>query len=148
MRTVLLAILILLITVSLSYATREDDNTYGIGLQWVDPVAYGPSFTWEMSSLPLSFQGVLGLNHFPTPVVRARYVFAGRRFLDGYAYGAIGLYERSGNSNGLDVFGGVGAGVEWDWRDYSSDLPPVSWSLELGLNHTDVSFGFGVHYTF
>ncbi len=63
--------------------------------------------------------------------------------------GAVGVYENNGaKKDGLGVFGGIGAGVEWDWREVRDDLPPLSWSLELGLNHTSISLGFGVHYTF
>ncbi|MCB2211014.1 hypothetical protein KQI52_02750 [bacterium] len=150
-RLMLFSALAVLIAAPATFATRDDDNRYGIGLQWVDPVAYGPSFTMDLFDLPMSIQGVLGLNDFPAPVARVRYVFAGRRYLDGYAYGAIGAYDDDGRhdeDDGLRLFAGVGAGVEWDWRDADESLPPISWSLELGLNDTDLSFGFGVHYTF
>jgi hypothetical protein len=148
-RSATLAILTVLLAVSTSLADRDDYSSYGIGLQWVDPVAYGPSLTWDLSSMPLSLQAVIGVNNFPSPVMRARYVFAGSRYLDWYGYGAVGLHEKdNGDEDELRVFGGVGAGAEWDWREASSDLPPILWSLELGLNDTNVSFGFGIHYKF
>jgi hypothetical protein len=148
-RILLLTTLALMMFATASHAIYNDEYKYGVGLQWVDPVAYGPSFMWDLASFPMSLQAVLGLNNFPSPVIRARYAFLERQFLDGYAYGAVGVHEKNDDEeDGLAIFGGIGAGVEWDWREANSDLPPVSWSLELGLNDTNVSFGFGVHYTF
>ncbi len=85
-RILVLSTLVLFTLTSFSHAIYDDDYTYGVGLQLIDPVAFGPSFTWDLPSFPMSIQGVLGLNNFPSPVARARYVFLEREYLDGYAY--------------------------------------------------------------
>lgn len=147
-KVIVLTAIVVLVAASPSHATRDDGNKYGVGLQGVAPVAYGPSFIWDLESARLSLQGVLGMNDFPTPVVRVRYAFYTRQYLDGYAYGAIGMREDNDDSDSLELFGGIGAGVEWDWRDADPSLIPISWSLEIGLNQSDISMGIGIHYTF
>ncbi len=57
----------------------------------------------------------------------------------------------------------VGLGVEWSWAAKNPSLPPLSWSLELGLGYSDKNFdnndisgnsrtflaaGAGIHYQF
>ena len=148
---VLIAVMTLAIVMP-AHATLDDGNRYGIGLQWMDPIDFGPSFTVDMPGVPLSLQAILGSNEFPSPAGRVRFVFANRQYLDGYAYGAIGFvnhdYPEDHPDDDLEAFFGIGGGVEWDWRDADPDLPPISWSLELGYAYEDLSFGFGVHYTF
>ena len=132
---------LLLLTASSTKATTLDGKKYGIGVQIIDGGASGIGMTVDIGNRPVSLQPVLGFNDFPTIAGRLRYAFMRKRFLDGYAYGMIGAGED-------DLFGGAGAGVEWDWRMLDRALPPVSWSFEIGYNTDHLGFGVGVHYTF
>ncbi len=57
----------------------------------------------------------------------------------------------------------AGMGVEWAWRAKNELLPPLTWSLEMGLgysvesaddssefdrNESFLAFGLGIHYQF
>lgn len=129
----------------------NDDHRYGLGASWVGPVGVGISGIARMADMPLSIQGIIGTNDFPSPVVRARLTFWSREHLDAYAVGAIGIdvdHDGADGDSESSLFGGIGAGVEWGWRDLDRDLPPVWWSVELGLNGDDFGVGFGAHYAF
>lgn len=51
---------------------------------------------------------------------------------------------------------GAGAGIEYDWRALSPNLPPIRWNAEIGLgrvgleyyNFSTLMFGVGGHYRF
>jgi len=122
-------------------ATSNDGQTWGVGLQAVPGIDGGVAVTKDFN-YRVSFQGVLGLGRFPTVLARARYAFLTKQWVDLYGYGAVGI------DDGTDLAAGAGAGVEWDWRNLSPDLPPVSLSLEVGVSHRWVGLGFGVYYRF
>ena len=139
--SLMLLIFAVLLSVQSAHATTLDGKKYGIGLQVVDPAVAGIGMTIDLKKRPVSLEPILGVDPFPTAAFRLRYAFMRKRYLDGYGYGMVG-----GNNNGF--FGGVGAGVEWDWRNLDKTLPPISWSFELGYNKDRFSAGLGILYSF
>lgn len=122
-------------------AISSDGKTWGVGLQAVPGIDGGVAVTKDIN-YRVSLQGVLGLGRFPTVLGRARYAFLTKQWVDLYGYGAVGI------DDGTELTAGAGAGVEWDWRNLSPDLPPVSFNLEVGVSNWWAGLGFGVYYRF
>jgi hypothetical protein len=122
-------------------ATTLDGKKYGVGFQVLSPELAGIGMLIDVGNTKATVQPILGFDPFPSAGFRLKYAFARKRFLDLYASGLVGY----GNDN---LFGGIGAGVEWDWRMLEKTLPPVSLSFEIGFHGSDLGFGIGAHYTF
>jgi len=123
-----------------SKATSIDGKMYGIGFQMLDPELIGVGILYDIKTRPVTLQPIIGLDPMPSFGFRMKYAFARKKFLDAYASGMVGYADR--------LIGGAGIGVEWDWRMVEKTLPPLSWSIEVGMNGPEFGVGFGVHYTF
>ena len=121
-------------------ATTLDGKKYGVGFQMLSPELVGIGVTMDIGYKPVSVQPVIGLDPLPSAGFRLRYAFARKKFLDVYAAGMVGYADR--------LIGGIGVGIEWDWRMREKALPPISWSFEVGMNGPEFGVGLGIHYTF
>lgn len=134
-------------------AARRKEK-YGIGFQSSFP-AWGLSGTMDISD-DSSIQGILGaFGDLKVYGVRGIRRFGKEEFWNTYGYGMIGGYSWTTET----IMGfGAGVGIEYDWRVWSPDLPPVRWNLEVGVGFADFkdvdynisTFGIGVgfHYRF
>ncbi len=140
------AISFLLVAICLIFASTQasattlDGKKYGVGFQVLSPELAGIGMLIDVGNTKATVQPILGFDPFPSAGFRLKYAFARKRYLDLYAAGLVGY--------GDDLFGGIGAGVEWDWRMLEKSLPPVSFSFEIGFHGSDLGFGIGAHYTF
>lgn len=138
------AALVMLMTVGMvqtGEATTRDGNKYGVGFQMLGDV-WGASFQWDVGRWGRTqLNPLLIVDPDMGPGMRLRYAFYNPRFLDIYAEGGV-MYIN-------DLYGTVSAGIEWDWRSIDRKLPPISWSVEIGLyGSTDPDIAFGIHLTF
>ncbi|GAB4370747.1 MAG: hypothetical protein Kow0042_13140 [Calditrichia bacterium] len=145
----------------------DKETKYGVGFQATFP-AYGISGMMDINEM-ISAQGIVGFfGNLNTYAVRGLYRFQQKNFWDLYGYGMVGAWSYTGlkvsNGSKLEettetVLGfGAGVGIEYDWRGWNSELPPLFWNLELGLgfanfdavdyNFSTLLFGAGVHYRF
>ncbi len=144
------------------------NTKYGLGFQGTFP-ANGLSGVMNLTDKTAA-QAIIGFfGSLNTFAARGLYRFQQKNFWNAYGYGMIGIWTYSGlefvRSRGRleetteAVFGfGAGAGIEYDWRALSADLPPIAWNLELGLGFVDfdrvdfsfstILFGAGIHYRF
>ena len=132
---------------------------YAVGFQGSFP-AYGLSGKMDITDT-FTGQAIIGIvGNLQTFAGRGIYNFKREPFWDAYGYGMIGAWRYSAWSNYSEtVLGfGAGAGIEYDWRKFDDELPPIYWNMELGLgfanfnkvnyNFSTIMFGVGVHYRF
>ena len=109
----------------------------------------------------ISAEGILGLfGALSNYGVRGLYTFQEKEYWGSYAFGSVGIWSWNSDIYGIDdetAFGfGAGVGIEYDWRAFGYQLPPVSWNLELGLGLVNFenydfnafSIGAGARYKF
>lgn len=137
-------------------ADAVERGTYGVGFQSSFP-AWGLSGMMDLNP-DVSLQAIIGfLGNLNTFAGRGLYRFHHEDFWNAYGYGMLGLWTYSllGQSESAIGFG-FGAGLEYDWRGFNEDLPPLFWNLELGVgivnldlyNFSSFMLGVGVHYRF
>ena len=157
----------ILVVLSNAFAQDRDDLKYGVGFQGSFP-AYGISGMMDVNET-ISVQAILGFfGSLNTYAGRGLYRFKKERDWEIYGYGMIGIWSYDGvgvrtgfaleNYTETAVGFGAGAGLEYDWRALSPDLPPLFWNVELGIgivNFNKVNYdfntlliGLGVHYRF
>jgi hypothetical protein len=136
---------------------------YGVGFQGTFP-ASGLSGMMNITD-DIAIQAIAGFfGTLRTFSGRGLYKFQQEDYWDLYGYGMLGAWSYRGwtvgNSRTTEtVLGfGAGAGIQYDWRAFNPDLPPIAWNLELGIgivdfNEVNYSFstfmiGAGVHYRF
>jgi hypothetical protein len=136
----------------------DSDSKYAAGFQSTG-YSYGLSGKMEISD-EITAQGIIGLfGDLSSYSVRGLYNLKSDTHWDAYAYGSAGMWSYDSSFDDFDenvfVFGS-GVGIEYDWRAFAPELPPVYWNLELGLNvgsfdyydFSALSFGVGAHYRF
>ncbi len=141
-------------------ANAEIGNSkYAIGFQ-TGFATYGVVARMALSD-KVSAEGVLGLfgplSHYGA---RGLYLLKKETYWDAYAFGSAGAWTWKSDLVGIDdetVFGfGAGGGIEYDWRAFNENLPPISWSMEIGFGMIDLdnydfggfTFGAGGRYKF
>lgn len=136
---------------------NPENFRYGVGFQSTFP-AWGLSGTMQITD-EISGQLILGpfgiLNTFAG---RGLYSFQEEQYWNLYGYGMLGVwtYNYIGSRRESSLGIGAGAGIQYDWRAWNDELPPLFWNLELGLgfvnldhyNFNSVMLGTGVHYRF
>lgn len=103
---------------------------------------------------------------FSSYIARGLYKIREEKMYNLYGFGMAGFFTYDicrgfvsyfGNSCTPDRgFGmGGGAGIEYDWRTWQPDLPPIFWNFEVGLQYTSLFYnyspftiGVGGHYRF
>lgn len=167
-KTCLLAIFLLLLLCAYPahlYAQAQDTTSqaqfeptrFGVGFQSTWP-AFGLSGMMDITET-ITAQAVFGFfGSFTTVTGRGLYHFRQEEFWDMYGYGMLGLWRYNTRfieaENSLGI--GVGAGIQYDWRALDSNLPPIYWSIELGISYFSfeefdfnfITFGTGIHYRF
>ena len=167
--------LLFFVSSSVVFAQGEPNSTsqaavetkYGVGFQSSFP-AYGISGMVDANDA-LSAQGIIGFfGNLKTFAGRGLYRFRKESNWNIYGYGMTGAWSytgfRVGEAFAIEettetVLGfGAGAGIEYDWRAWNAELPPVVWNLELGVgvvdfdqvnyNFSTLLLGAGVHYRF
>lgn len=162
----ILVILILALCMS-APAQDRDDLKWGVGFQSSFP-AWGISGSMDINET-ITAQAIIGFfSGLKTYAGRGLYRFKKEQYWEIYGYGMLGLWSYDGvrfrSGVGLEdhtetVLGfGAGAGLEYDWRAFNPDLPPLFWNFELGVgfvefDEVDYDFsalliGVGVHYRF
>ncbi len=134
-----------------------EPTRYGVGFQSTWP-AFGLSGMVDLNET-ITAQAVLGFfGSFTTITGRGLYHFRQEDFWDMYGYGMLGLWRYNTRfieaENSLGI--GAGAGIQYDWRAFDPNLPPIYWSIELGVNFFNfdhynfnfITFGTGIHYRF
>lgn len=160
-----IALSVFLLTSSLALAQKEEETKFGIGFQSAFP-AWGISGMMDVSD-EFSVQGILGaFGDLKTYAGRGIYRFEKKPNYNTYGYGMVGAWSYTGFEIGSGfqlkettetVMGfGAGVGIEYDWRVFAPELPPIMWNLEIGLGsvkfgNVDFSFstlmvGAGAHY--
>jgi len=140
---------IILLQGTIMGATPESGK-FGLGIQLTSP-HYGLSGIYNHSE-EISFQGVIGTGYWGSIGGRILYRFEKKEFYNLYGYGALGLYTQGYSnyyfSSGFSL--GAGAGIEYNWKGLSEDLPPVFTNLEAGLSsvYPHINIGVGFHYYF
>lgn len=147
--------LLMCIVVSIP-STAADRGKFGVGFQSSFP-AWGLSGMYDLNR-DLSLQAILGfLGDLNTYAGRGVYRFHNDDAWNAYGYGMLGLWTHTFLNRSYSAVGfGLGAGIEYDWRAFDENLPPLFWNLELGLgfvnldyyNFSTFMFGVGVHYRF
>ncbi len=132
---------------------------YGVGFQGTFP-AWGISGTMMFTD-EITGQLILGpFGYLQTYAARGLYQFRDETYWDLYGFGMLGLwtynygFNRQSTESSLGL--GAGAGIQYDWRAWNDELPPIYWNVELGLGYVNldrynfgsVLFGTGVHYRF
>lgn len=147
-----------------------ETKRFGVGFQSSFP-AWGISGMVDVAD-NLSVQGILGaFGDLKTYAGRGIYRFTRKPYYNAYGYGMIGAWSYTGyeyywvgwslrsRKTTETVLGfGAGVGIEYDWRAWSPNLPPIWWNLEVGLgmvNFEKVDYDFstfmlgvGAHYRF
>lgn len=135
-----------------------EKTVYGVGFQGTFP-ASGLSGMMDLTD-EFTVQAIVGFfGNLNTFAGRGLYKFQKEDFWDLYGYGMIGAWNYSFASQSETVLGlGLGAGVQYDWRAFNDELPPIFFNLELGIGFVDfkeVNYNFstfmigaGVHYRF
>lgn len=162
-----IAIVLAFVVFSNAFAQDRDDLKWGAGFQGSFP-AYGLSGMMDINEM-ISVQAILGFfGSLNTYAGRGLYRFKKEEDWEIYGYGMIGAWSYDGvrfrTGFGIEnytetVIGfGAGAGLEYDWRAFNPDLPPLFWNIELGIgivDFNDVNYNFntlligaGVHYRF
>ena len=137
--------------------TSRNEFRYGVGFQGSFP-AWGLSGMMTLNET-ISVQAILGLlGTLNTVAGRGLYTFREEQHWDAYGYGMVGYwsYRTSGISSDNALGFGAGAGIQYDWRAFDENLPPIYWNIELGFgvvnldnyNFSTIMFGTGVHYRF
>jgi hypothetical protein len=133
---------------------------FGVGFQASFP-AYGISGLYDINR-EISIQAIFGFfGNLQTYAGRGQYRFAGDDAWNAYGYGMLGIWRYSfrflGATSSESALGfGVGAGIEYDWRIWYPDFPPIVWNIEFGIGHAGLDhysfssfmFGAGFHYRF
>lgn len=130
---------------------------YGAGFQSTFP-AWGLSGMMAVTD-EVDLQLILGpFGGLSTYAARGLYTFRDNDFWDLYGYGMLGVWNHSTlRVRNETVLGfGVGGGIQYDWRVFNDELPPLFWNLELGFGRVNfdyydfnsVMLGTGVHYRF
>lgn len=137
-------------------AETAERGQYGLGFQSSFP-AWGLSGMYDLNR-DISLQAILGpLGNLNTFAGRGLYRFQHEDDWNLYGYGMLGIWTHSFIGETFSSIGfGFGAGLEYDWRAFSEDLPPLFWNLELGVGFVDLDhynfstlmIGVGVHYRF
>lgn len=158
---------LILVAVSKCFAQDRDDLKWGVGFQGSFP-AYGFSGMMDINET-ISVQAILGFfGDLNTYAGRGLYRFKKEDDWEIYGYGMIGAWSYDGvrvrslfvlEKYTETVIGfGAGAGIEYDFRALSPDLPPLFGNVELGIGIVDFNkvnydfntllIGLGVHYRF
>jgi len=158
-KSILVTVTITLTLITNLYAGNSGGKSkYYLGFQ-NGYESWGLSGKMDLSE-KASVQGIIGVAGALTNFSgKGLYKFKSDQYWDFYGYGQAGIWMWDGGGYFSDetIFGfGGGAGIEWDWRVLSPDLPPIYWNLELGLgfinfdnyNFSSINIGLGVHYRF
>ena len=156
----------LLLVSNIAFAQGEKETKFGIGFQSSFP-AWGISGMMDVAD-NVSVQGILGaFGDLKTYAGRGIYRFRKEPKWNTYGYGMIGawsypwykwegwnLVEETETTIGF----GAGVGIEYDWRAWMPDLPPVWWNLKIGVGMIEFEeadydlstfmVGCGGHYRF
>jgi hypothetical protein len=160
--TIIAAICLLFLSPADGFSQDDPDvierTKYGVGFQGSFP-ASGLSGMLDLTD-EFTAQAIVGFfGNLNTFAGRGLYKFQREDFWNLYGYGMLGAWHYSIGSLSETVLGfGLGAGVEYDWRAFNSELPPIFFNLELGIGFVDfdkVPFNFstlmigaGLHYRF
>ena len=138
---------------------------YALGLQNSTP-AWGISAKYRYNER-LTLQAIIDpIGDYKDYGMRAVFKYTQDKYWHVYGFAGLALWSYPSSSfdrrfnrylpstqSTLGLGGGVG--IEYDWSALGPDLPPISWSLELGLNLVDESarasstiLGIGAHYYF
>jgi len=146
--------------VGLAETSEASNNTFRFGLQGTHYLG-GLSGIMEISDA-WAFQGVLSFE-VDAFAFRVLHRFHQREFWNAYGEGTAevwsakshrpwGGWENSNPTHGESDIGlGTGVGIEYDWRGLNPSLPPIGWSIELGVNVVPnfyLDSGLGVHWKF
>lgn len=164
----LLVVSLLVVTVSAVSAGEGIERTrFGIGFQASFP-AWGFSGVADLTD-QVAVQGIFGFfGDLRTYAGRGLYRFSRKDYWNVYGYAAVGSFSYTGLSIDDDwtwdektetVVGfGAGVGLEYDWRAWSPNLPPMAFNLELGAgsvkfeevdyNFSSMMIGVGLHFRF
>lgn len=154
----MISIIMVFVIFTNGFAQDRSDTKYGVGFQGSFP-AYGISGMMDINET-ISAQAIIGFfSHLKTYAARGLYRFRQEDNWNLYGYGMIGIWNYGAFGVSETVVGfGAGAGIEYDWRAFDPDLPPLFWNIELGLgvaNFDKVAYDFntlligvGVHYRF
>lgn len=159
------------------------------GVETVDSKSSGSDWSFGLQAAPLVFglslrrrlndqwqvQGMLAPYGDEVAIgARVLRVSTRKQYWHSYLYSGIAIknsdsyyYDNDSFTDSVETYtetvGTIGLGVEWAWAAKNASLPPLSWSLELGLGYrnenyenTEVSnsdevflaFGAGIHYQF
>jgi len=155
--SILLAITLLLSATNSYAESMSGKSKYSLGFQTGFETC-GISGKMDLSD-KMAVQGIIGFFGTMTNFSgRGLYKFKSEEYWDLYGYGQAGIWMWDGGYVGSETAFGIGggAGIEWDWRAINKDLPPVYWSIELGLTAVSMDYydfamlglGFGGHYRF
>ena len=166
-RTLFLVAVMLLLASSIAVGEEEKDTRFGIGFQGSFP-AWGISGVADLNE-SVAIQGVFGMfGDLKTYAGRGILRFSKGTYWNTYGYGMGGVWTYTGYEFDDDwtlrettqtVPGfGAGVGLEYDWRAWSPNMPPVRWNLEIGFarvefDEVDYDFsslmvGAGLHFRF
>ncbi len=125
-------------------------SDWSFGLQ-AAPLTFGISVRHNFNNQWM-VQGVLSPNDGePAVALRALRISTQKRFWQSYLFAGVATaknetyYFDDVSFNGADeayreMALTTGLGVEWAWTAKNPSLPPLSWSLELGLNYNNRVF--------
>ena len=162
-------LLVVVVSLFVSSAAFAQEEKFGIGVQFTFP-AWGVSGMMDVTD-KTSIQGILGLiGDLKMYAGRGIYRFRKEPYWNVYGYGMIGAWSYTGYKIGYDsnfnvekttetALGfGVGVGIEYTWRAWIPELPPIFWNIEIGFgrvkfdevdyNFSTFMIGTGVHYRF
>lgn len=154
-----MAVVIVMAAFTIVPAQDRDDLKFGVGFQSSFP-AYGISGSMDVNE-NITAQAIIGFfGSLKTYAGRGLYRFKKEQHWEMYGYGMIGAWNYGFLGVSETVLGfGAGAGLEYDWRAFNPDLPPLFWNIELGIGFVDFSdevnynfstllIGIGVYYRF
>ncbi len=160
-------------------ATDAQSNDSALSSDWsfglqAAPLVFGISLRHHLND-DWQIQGVLSPHEDDTTVaLRVLRTSTQKKYWQSYLFSGLALGKDTeyvyDNVNFTDsdqkytatVFT-AGLGVEWSWAAKNPSLPPLSWSVELGLGYSDKNFensdisgnsrtflaaGAGIHYQF
>jgi len=157
---ILLAVSLLLSVTSSFGESIPGKSKYSLGFQSSTETS-GISGKMDYTD-KIALQGSIGVfGNLTNYSGKGIYKFKSADYWDLYGFGQVGMWVWDGGTyyetQTQTSFGiGGGAGIEWDWRALSKDLPPISWNCEIGFStasfdfydYSPIDFGIGGHYRF